>query len=464
MTRLNWRDLLMLNEIIKYKEIIKKYEDMTTEKYFNENKFSIDAFNKKYRLHENETYPCAVKRVCDYMASVEKTEQLKEYWSLRWQSELLEDWWHPAGSIMQGAGSGRKISLANCTTISMGSIDEKNEWDNLESIFKNGAYTVAKTAAYRQGLGVDFSRLRPKGSAVLNSANESTGAIHWMKLIDSIGYYVGQKGRIPAMLFSLNIKHPDIEEFITVKSDYTKIQNANISVQIVNSFYTAVYNDDDWDLSFELSSIKKGQKIYVDVHSTDKDCIKELVLPHKEGDPEQYKYYKIATHDKKGDTITRKVKARKLLELIADNMFNNAEPGIQNIDIAREYSNSDAVYDPKDEYDSRIISTNACCIVGESKIMTDRGWISIEEIYDKIHNNEQFLVMSYNILENKYEFKPILNAWQQRNDVTVTLEIEENSKLYKIECSSDHKVLTRNRGYVEAASLTEDDDIIIYNT
>ena len=147
---------------------------------------------------------------------------------------------------MQGAGVNRKISLANCTTVSMGTIDEDVEWDSLEAIFKNGGYTVAKTAAYRQGLGIDFTRLRPKGSSVLNSANESTGAIHWMKLIDSIGYYVGQKGRIPAMLFSLSIKHPDIEEFITVKSDYTKIQNANISVQITNDFYTAVYNNDDW--------------------------------------------------------------------------------------------------------------------------------------------------------------------------------------------------------------------------
>ena len=342
--------------MVKYEDV----KDTTTEQYFNNNTFSIDAFKKKYALNQNETYVQALKRVCDYIASVEKTKELRTYWSERWFQEIYDDWWHPAGSIMQGAGSGRKISLANCTTISMGSVDEKNEWDNLESIFKNGAYTVAKTAAYRQGLGVDFSRLRPKGSKVLNSAVESTGAIHWMKLIDSIGYYVGQKGRIPAMLFSLSIKHPDIEEFITVKSDYTKIQNANISVQITNDFYTAVYNNAEWEMTFTVPPIKKGQKVYVDVHSIDKDCSMELVHPHRDGDPERYNYFKIAAQDGKEEIITRKIKARKLLELIAENMFKNAEPGIQNIDIAREYSNSDAVYDPHDEYDSRIISTNAC--------------------------------------------------------------------------------------------------------
>lgn len=381
-----------------------KFEDVknvTTEEYFNNNQFSIDAFNKKYANFPGETYPQALKRVCDFIASVEPTKELKKYWSERWFDEIYNDWWHPAGSIMQGAGSGRKISLANCTTISMGSIDEKNEWDNLESIFKNGAYTVAKTAAYRQGLGVDFSRLRPKGSQVLNSAVESTGAIHWMKLIDSIGYYVGQKGRIPAMLFSLSIKHPDIEEFITVKSDYTKIQNANISVQITNNFYTAVYNNDDWELSFTIPPIKKGQKIYLDEHSIDKDCKKELIEPHRQGDPERYRYYKIATKDGKEQIITKKIKARKLLEMIAENMFKNAEPGIQNIDIAREYSNSDAVYDPNDEYDSRIISTNAC---SEQYLSRESLCVLASE------NVERF---STNVDEYKVEQKKIAESIQR---------------------------------------------------
>ena len=97
--------------------IITKFEDvknLSTEEYFQNNHFSIDAFKKKYALFEGETYVQAVKRVCDFIASVEKTEELRNYWSTRWFSEIYNDWWHPAGSIMQGAGSGRKVSLANC--------------------------------------------------------------------------------------------------------------------------------------------------------------------------------------------------------------------------------------------------------------------------------------------------------------------------------------------------------------
>ena len=334
--------------------ITTKFEDvkkLSTEEYFQGNQFSIDAFKKKYALQPEETYVQAVKRVCDFVASVESTQELREYWSTRWFDEIYNDWWHPAGSIMQGAGSGRKISLANCTTISLGAKREDEEWDNLESIIKNTAYTIAKCAAYRQGLGVDFSRLRPNGTKVLNSANQSTGAVHWMEFEDKIGYFVGQKGRIPAMLFSISCDHPDVEEFIKVKSDYTKIQNANISVQCTEKFYKAVDDDADWELRFDVPGIKKGDKIYVDVHSIDFNCVKEK---------ETGRYYKVATHDRKKEIFTKNLKARKLMELIAKNMHTNAEPGIQNIDLARKYSNSDALYDPNDEYDSRILSTNAC--------------------------------------------------------------------------------------------------------
>jgi ribonucleoside-diphosphate reductase alpha chain len=333
------------------KTTFEEVKKLTTEEYFQGNQFSIDAFKTKYALTPDESYVNALKRVCDFVASVEKTEELRQYWSAQWFSEIYNDWWHPAGSIMQGAGSGRKISLANCTTISLGAKREDEEWDNLESIVKNTAYTIAKCAAYRQGLGVDFSRLRPNGTKVLNSANQSTGAVHWMEFEDKIGYFVGQKGRIPAMLFSISCDHPDVEEFIQVKSDHTKIQNANISVQCTEKFYEAVEKDSDWELKFEIPAIKRGDRIYVDVHSIDMNCTKEK---------ETGRYYKLATHDRKKEVFTKIVKATKLMELIAKNMHQNAEPGIQNIDIARKYSNSDAVYDANDEYDSRILSTNAC--------------------------------------------------------------------------------------------------------
>jgi ribonucleotide reductase alpha subunit len=145
-----------------------KYEAVaheTTEEYFRGNQFSIDAFNSKYAGFQKETYVQALKRVCDNIASMEDTEEKRKYWAERWFDEIYNDWWHPAGSIMQGAGSGKKISACNCTHISMGGNHPEEEWDSLEGI-NNAEKAVAKAAAFRQGLGVDFSRLRPRGMKV----------------------------------------------------------------------------------------------------------------------------------------------------------------------------------------------------------------------------------------------------------------------------------------------------------
>lgn len=324
-------------------------KDETTEEYFNGNQFSIDAFQKKYSLNDDETYVKAIKRVCNCIASVEETPELQQYWSERWFDEVYNDWWHPSGSIMQGANSGKKISLANCTTISMGLNRSNEEWDNLESIIRNTTYTVSKAAAYRQGLGIDFSRLRPSGTSILNSAKESTGPIHWMKFIDSLGMYVGQNGRIPAFLFSLSCNHPDVESFIRAKEGNKKIQNANISVQCSDAFYKAIKKNKNWNLEFTVPKTISGQKVYIDSNSTTMDCQQD-----------ENGHYYIATHDKQEERIKKTVKSRDILKLIAQNMWTNGDPGIQNIDIAKKWSNSDYVYDEKDEYDSRIISSNAC--------------------------------------------------------------------------------------------------------
>lgn len=269
------------------------------------------------------------------------------------------------------------VNTGNCNTISLGTRRDDEEWDNLESIIKNTAYTVAKSAAYRQGVGIDFSRLRPSGTTILNSARNSTGPVHWMGFIDSIGNYVGQYGRIPAMLLSLSIEHPDIEKFITVKADHGVIQNANISVQAINKFYEAVLKNKDFELKFEIPEVKAGDKVYIHKESRTSDSH----LEYGTG-----KYYYVATHDKPAEIIKKKISAVKLLELLAQNMTEHAEPGIQNIDIARYWSNSDYLYDPNANYDSRIISTNAC---SEQYLSLDSLCILISQNMEKFSTDPE---------------------------------------------------------------------------
>ena len=278
--------------------------DIKTEDYFKDNQFSSNVFKAKYPLNDLEEKYIALcfKRVTDSIASVEKTEELREYWSNRWLYEIYNDWWKPAGSILQGAGNPRKISLSNCTTIEV-------KGDSLDDIFETGR-KISKSAAYRQGLGVDISPLRPKNSIINNSARFSNeGSIGWMKWFDNIGNHVGQRGRIPAMLFSIIISHPDVIDFIHAKSNLHAVQNANISVQIFDSFMEAFEKDENWLLHFTVEDT--GEKIEIDV------------------------------------------KAKELMKMIAEEACEFAEPGVQFIDTCKRESVTEVLGFP-------VKSTNAC--------------------------------------------------------------------------------------------------------
>lgn len=206
--------------------------------------------------------------------------------------------------------------------------------------------------------------------------------------------------------YTSNCSHPDIEEFITVKSDYTKIQNANISVHITNDFYKAVKNDKQWTLKFEIPGYKKGDKVYIDKYS----ALIDSGLYYKDDKG----YYYLSPKDRPYEKFEKTISAKKLFRLIAENMWKNAEPGIQNIDIAREYSNSDALYDPASPYDTRITSTNAC---SEQYLSRDSLCFLASIIASKFSTNPEEFDKEFSIIS------PSINRFL---DNSISYELEHN--------------------------------------
>jgi len=125
------------------------------------------------------------------------------------------------------------------------------------------------------------------------------------------GYLVKNSGRRGALLISIKITHPETLKFIKVKSDLSKINNANISLQITDDFMKAVIEDGDWT------------------------------------------FYWVNEHGQQFDFET--VKARDIMREIASHAAVYAEPGIQYIDTMHRYSNSDTLGE-----EFMIWSTNAC--------------------------------------------------------------------------------------------------------
>ena len=142
-----------------------------------------------------------------------------------------------AGRILANRGlpkHGIKVTYSNCYVL-------ESPKDNLESIFDT-AKGLARTFSYGGGVGIDISKLRPNGAKVNNSAKTTTGAVSFMDLFSMTTGLIGQRGRRGALMISMDVNHPDIEEFIDIKTDLDRVTKANISIRINDDFMKAVEN------------------------------------------------------------------------------------------------------------------------------------------------------------------------------------------------------------------------------
>nr|BAL53207.1 ribonucleoside-diphosphate reductase alpha chain [uncultured Chloroflexota bacterium] len=176
-----------------------------------------------------------------------------------------------------------------------------------------GIFQTLRNAALIQqtggGNGFSFSRLRPKGALVKSSAGQATGPVGFLRVYDKAFGEIAQGGtRRGANMAVLRVDHPDIEEFITCKTDENAITNFNISVGITDAFMRAVENDEEWELRFPDVTDPR----YRHFNGTLEDA-------EKAGIP--IKVYK-------------KVRARELFDKIVRQAHHNGEPGMLFLDAA----------------------------------------------------------------------------------------------------------------------------------
>lgn len=176
-----------------------------------------------------------------------------------------------------------------------------------------GIFQTLRDAALIQqtggGNGFSFSRLRPKGAIVKSSAGFATGPVGFLRVYDKAFGEIAQGGtRRGANMAVLRVDHPDIEEFITCKTDENAITNFNISVGITDAFMQAVEDDADWELRFPNVDSDEYKK-----HS---DTLEEM---ERAGVPIR---------------VYRTVRARDLFEKIVRQAHHNGEPGMLFLDAA----------------------------------------------------------------------------------------------------------------------------------
>ena len=173
----------------------------------------------------------------------------------------------PQGSVMFGLGNDQIIaSLSNCIVI-------PPVFDSYGGIFHTDQQ-MAQLFKRRCGVGVDLSELRPRDAKVSNAAGSTTGAVSFMNRFSGTTREVAQNGRRGALMLTMDIAHPDIEEFITIKQDLTKITGANISIRLSDEFMHAVENKGKYTLRWPIESKTPKYTKEIDAVSLWKTIIK----------------------------------------------------------------------------------------------------------------------------------------------------------------------------------------------
>lgn len=221
---------------------------MTEEQWLGkDNQLGIDIWNKKYR-YNNESFDEWLDRVSGGDSDLRQL--------------ILEKKFLFGGRILSNRGLdklGEKVTLSNCYVV------EPPE-DNIESIF-DCAKKLARTYSYGGGCGVDISKLAPKGAKVTNTAKETSGSVSFMDLYSLVTGLIGQNGRRGALMISIACDHPDLEEFIEIKSDLDKVTKANISVRITDKFMMAVKMRKPFVLSFTREETGETIRKEIDAYS-----------------------------------------------------------------------------------------------------------------------------------------------------------------------------------------------------
>ena len=360
---------------------------MTVEQWLGEsNKLGIDIWHNKYQ-HNNETFDEWLKRVSGGNQDVEDL--------------IVEKKFLPGGRILSNRGvTDSKVTYSNCYVISPPE-------DNIESIY-DCCKNLARTYSYGGGCGIDISKLAPAGAKVHNQARSTSGAVSFMETFSQVTAQIGQNGRRGALMISIDCHHPDLLEFIDIKTKPDSVTKANISVKVTDDFMQAVKDDREWTMSF--------------------------------------------TRPETGETITKTARAVDIFNKLCQNNWDWAEPGILFWDRIENWN----LLSNNDEF--HYAGTNPCaeeplpaggsCLLGSMNLaaFVKDGMFDFEDFCESVNVAVQAL---NDILEEGLPLHPLkeqrksVSEWRQIGlgimglaDMLVKLEIPYDSDIARDLCGN----------------------------
>lgn len=158
-------------------------------------------------------------------------DKITEYFTMMTGQDFL-----PNSPTMMNAG-GRLGQLSACFVLGME--------DGMEEIMKttSDAALIFKSGG---GVGINYSNLREEGDIVASTSGVASGPVSFMNIINTVTEVVKQGGkRRGANMGIIESWHPDVEKFITNKTEPGVLENFNVSVGIWEDFWNALVNTTD---------------------------------------------------------------------------------------------------------------------------------------------------------------------------------------------------------------------------
>lgn len=289
---------------------------------------SLEIWDSKYRLKSKDGAPIdgsideTYQRVARALAAQER-EPEAWYAPFLW---ALRNGAIPAGRITSNAGAFEHkpaTSTINCTV--SGTIEDSMD-DILGKVHEAGLTLKAGC-----GIGYDFSTLRPRGAFVSGAGAYTSGPLSFMDIYDKMCFTVSSAGgRRGAQMGTMDIRHPDVIEFIQAKREDGRLRQFNLSLLITEEFVKAVKEDAPWQLIFPYTAKEVEQD---GIALDDSQQVVWADWPNKEG-------VVINELGQVACKVYKTLPARKLWNVIMTSTYDYAEPGFILIDKVNEMNNN----------------------------------------------------------------------------------------------------------------------------
>lgn len=326
--------------------------------------FAEDIWAQTYKDHSDNTVNDTFKRVATAVASVEDTEELRQYWAAQFEDMLSDFKGTCGGRTYSNAGTEWSgTTLLNCF-VSPRRKENIDSMDNIIQDLRNQVMTLKSEG----GWGQDFSWLRPRGTFIEGIGVETPGAVKFMEMYDKSSEIVTAgsgrksknakaKGKIRkgAMMGVIACWHPDVIEFVTAKQQAGRLTKFNISVNCTDEFMQRVIKIRQLEAEVAQAVVITGEALTAideQISALDKwdliypDTMHARYRPEWDGSIKNWldKGLPVVVHNT--------VSVKWLWNLIMESTYNRAEPGVLFLDRANEYNPAN--------YIETIVATNPC--------------------------------------------------------------------------------------------------------